>query len=94
MSCAVGGSTSSTKIKIAFSGASLIRFRITYTNWPTVKSYEDSDLSIETGHDDMERAHRWYKVLLLVDCRNVCPVCFLADDLQNDGRTLAQCPIG
>lgn len=26
-------------MKIAFSGASLIRFRITYTNWPTVRSY-------------------------------------------------------
>lgn len=38
MSAAVGGRTSSTKMKIAFSGASLIRFRITYTNWPTVRS--------------------------------------------------------
>ena len=25
-------------MKIAFSGASLMRFRITYTNWPTVRS--------------------------------------------------------
>jgi len=34
----VGGSTLFTKIKIAFSGESLIRFLITYTNCPTVKS--------------------------------------------------------
>lgn len=34
----VGGRVLLTKIKMAFSGSSLIRFRITYTNWPTVKS--------------------------------------------------------
>lgn len=38
ISAAVGGSTSSTKIKIAFSGDNLMRLRITYTNWPTVRS--------------------------------------------------------
>ena len=35
---AVGGSALFTKIKIAFSALSLTRFRITYTNCPTVKS--------------------------------------------------------
>lgn len=39
MSAAVGGNTSSTKMNIAFSGASLIRLRMTYTNCPTVRSY-------------------------------------------------------
>lgn len=34
----VGGSMLSTNMKIAFSALSLILFRITYTNWPTVKS--------------------------------------------------------
>lgn len=38
ISAAVGGRTSSTKIKIAFSGDNLMRLRITYTNWPTVRS--------------------------------------------------------
>lgn len=38
---AVGGRTSSTKMKMAFSGASLIRFRITYTNCPTVRSWSN-----------------------------------------------------
>jgi hypothetical protein len=38
MRAAVGGRTSSTKMKMAFSGDSLMRLRITYTNWPTVRS--------------------------------------------------------
>lgn len=38
ISAAVGGNTSSTKMKMAFSGDSLILLRITYTNWPTVRS--------------------------------------------------------
>ena len=38
LSIPVGGNTLSTKIKMAFSALSLIRLRITYTNWPTVRS--------------------------------------------------------
>lgn len=38
INAAVGGSTSSTKMKMAFSGESLMRLRMTYTNWPTVRS--------------------------------------------------------
>jgi hypothetical protein len=38
ISAAVGGRTSSTKMKMAFSGESLIRLRMTYTNCPTVRS--------------------------------------------------------
>ena len=38
MSAAVGGKTSSTKMKMAFSGDNLMRLRMTYTNWPTVRS--------------------------------------------------------
>lgn len=34
----VGGKIFLTKMKIAFSGPSLILFRTTYTNWPTVRS--------------------------------------------------------
>lgn len=34
----VGGRMFFTKMKIAFSGLSLILFRTTYTNWPTVRS--------------------------------------------------------
>jgi hypothetical protein len=34
----VGGRIFFTKMKIAFSGLSLILFRTTYTNWPTVRS--------------------------------------------------------
>ena len=34
----MGGNTLSTKMKMAFSALSLILFRITYTNWPTVRS--------------------------------------------------------
>ncbi len=34
----VGGSTFLTNMKMAFSGLTLIRFRMTYTNWPMVSS--------------------------------------------------------
>ena len=34
----VGGRVFLTNMKIAFSGLTFIRFRITYTNWPTVRS--------------------------------------------------------
>ena len=37
-SAPVGGSTPAVKMKMAFSGDSLMRFRMTYTNCPTVKS--------------------------------------------------------
>lgn len=37
-SAPVGGSTFLTNIKMAFSGLTRIRFLITYTNWPTVRS--------------------------------------------------------
>ena len=35
MSAGLGGSTLLTKMKMAFSGVSLMRLRITCTNWPT-----------------------------------------------------------
>ena len=34
----VGGSTFLTNMKMAFSGLTFIRLRMTYTNWPTVRS--------------------------------------------------------
>lgn len=34
----VGGRTLRTNMKMAFSGLTLMRFRMTYTNWPTVRS--------------------------------------------------------
>ena len=58
MSAAVGGRTSSTKMKIAFSGASLIRFRITYTNWPTVRSYTRTMQVQHTRHNHVRRRVR------------------------------------
>ena len=38
MSAAVGGSVLLTKMKMALSEGMVMRFRMTYTNWPTVKS--------------------------------------------------------
>lgn len=38
-------------MKIAFSGASLIRFRITYTNCPTVRSYIETIQILHARHN-------------------------------------------
>lgn len=91
---AVGGRVSSTNIKIAFSGASLIRLRITYTNCPTVRScawrggWKKKERGREKRYQEIVRCamvagftHRGYQVLLFIYRRDVRPVCFLADYL-------------
>lgn len=53
----VGGKTFFTNMKIAFSGDTFILFRITYTNWPTVRSAGTKYLGHHSNHflcDDRE----------------------------------------
>eukprot|EP00315_Gephyrocapsa_oceanica_P009454 CAMPEP_0185306338 /NCGR_PEP_ID=MMETSP1363-20130426/16020_1 /TAXON_ID=38817 /ORGANISM="Gephyrocapsa oceanica, Strain RCC1303" /LENGTH=86 /DNA_ID=CAMNT_0027903621 /DNA_START=305 /DNA_END=565 /DNA_ORIENTATION=- len=49
MSAAVGGSVLLTKMKMAFSGGIEMRLRITYTNWPTVRSIGIRYFRLSTG---------------------------------------------
>jgi hypothetical protein len=51
----VGGSVLFTKMKIAFSALSLIRFRTTYTNCPTVRSAGTRYLYGGDRYQDIER---------------------------------------
>lgn len=88
MRAAVGGRTSLTKIKMAFSGASLIRFLITYTNWPTVRSCRLPCVS--HIHENLRPpTYRWHQVFLLVDCWDVCLVRLLTNHLPPRNQSIS-----
>ncbi len=81
----VGGSTCRTKMKIAFSGDSLMRLRMTYTNWPTVKSAGTRYLhNTAAGHVTIGFQHLYILYLpgngCLIECSgapsmSLSPVC-------------------
>lgn len=75
MRAAVGGRMSSTKMKIAFSGDSLIRF------------LSVSRLQDRCSPDDIDELSnskvRWDEVLLLVDCGDVALLDLLTDYLES-----------
>jgi len=92
MSAAVGGRISSTKIKIAFSGASLIRFLLVSfcRAIPTVSSLPD-DINELTNSQILLVSHApaviaqatysWNEVFLLIDSWDITLFGFLTDYL-------------
>jgi hypothetical protein len=59
----------------------LIRFRMTYTNWPTVKSWEGLSANVKSLSTLMN-AYRGNKIFLFVDRWDVCTIGFLTNYLR------------
>eukprot|EP01047_Picozoa_sp_COSAG01_P037529 COSAG01_NODE_2988_length_6750_cov_2.101338_1_plen_160_part_00 len=93
----VGGNTLFTKINIAFSGDNLMRLRITYTNWPTVRSAGTRYLKsvrprVRPRSANTQTQTHATRALFLIDIHDITLVGLLHDDGNAVGVLLADPP--